>query len=179
MNTRVFTYAGLAAGCLLASTEGSAEAQVACNTLPSPQIVIQSGDTQEPLLKALGQKLRNSTMMPMTILYNLTGTCTITGNLIAGTKLTVNPNYIPSSTEMPSWDPTQPSPTCTIDTVAGVPIDVGIAATFPESCNLGAFPAPLGEIRGPVQAYGFVVPKASDQQAIIAEEGYFVFGFGK
>ena len=56
-----------------------------------------------------------SDLRPSTILYNLTGTCTITGNMIAGTPLKVNPNYIPSSTEMPTWDPSMPSPTCTND----------------------------------------------------------------
>src|SRR4051812_35589011 len=39
-----------------------------CSALPNP-IVIESGDTQEPLLKSLGQKLRNSTATPMTVVY--------------------------------------------------------------------------------------------------------------
>jgi hypothetical protein len=154
-------------------------AQQKCSALPGPQIVVQSGDTQEPMLKTLGQKLRNSTVRPLTILYNLNGTCTVTENMYAGMPLYANPNYIPSTAEMPAWDPTQPSPTCTLDDPStGVPIDVGIAATFPTSCDLGSTPAGLGLIRGPIQAYAFIVPKASDQQAILAEEAYFVFGFG-
>jgi hypothetical protein len=149
-----------------------------CSDLPGPQIVIQSGDTQEPLLKTLGQKLRNSTKRPLTILYNLNGTCTVTEDMYAGIKLQAYPSYIPSVAEMPGWDPTQPAPTCTIDTVNGVSIDVGIAATFPESCGLGGPPSPLGFIRGPIQAYAFITPKASDALAIPAEEAYLVFGFG-
>jgi hypothetical protein len=36
----------------------------------------------------------------------------------------------------------------------------------------------LGLIQGPIQAYTFVVPTASDQTAIWAEEAYYAFGFG-
>src|SRR5262249_31364360 len=62
----------------------------------------------------------------------------------------------------------------------GVPIDAAISALFVESCGLGGPPAGsgLGLIRGPVQAYTFVVPTASDQSAIWAEEAYYTFGFG-
>jgi hypothetical protein len=155
-----------------------AHAQVPCSELPGPQIVIQSGDTQEPLLKTLGQKLRNSTSRPLTILYNLNGTCTVTENMYAGLKLYAYPSYVPSAEEMPGWDPTQVTPTCTIDTQAGVPIDLGIAATFPSSCDLGATPPGLGLTVGPIQAYAFITPKASNAVAIPAEEAYLVFGFG-
>ena len=41
-----------------------------------------------------------------------------------------------------------------------------------------ATPAGIGVFQGPVQPYVFVVPKASTQPAITAEEAYFVFGFG-
>src|SRR5262249_917279 len=46
-----------------------------CSAFPNP-LVIESGDTQEPLLKALGQKLRNSAT-PINVLYTLTGSCTL------------------------------------------------------------------------------------------------------
>ena len=168
-----------AALAALASTVAAADARAqACSSLPGPQIVVQSGDTQEPLLKTLGQKLRNSTNKPLTILYNLNGTCSVTEDMYAGIKLIAYPSYIPSAEEMPGWDPTQPAPTCTIDLVNGLSIDVGIAATFPASCGLGDPPPGSGLIRGPIQAYGFITPKASDQFAIPAEEAYLVFGFG-
>jgi hypothetical protein len=49
-----------------------------------------------------------------------------------------------------------------------------------QSCGLGLPPAgsDLGLINGPIQAYTFVVPTASSEEAIWAEEAYYAFGFG-
>jgi hypothetical protein len=57
---------------------------------------------------------------------------------------------------------------------------VGIAALFVETCGLGGPPpgSNLMLVNGPVQAYTFIVPTASSQQAIWAEEAYYAFGFG-
>lgn len=151
-----------------------------CSTLPGPVLVIESGDTQEPLLKALGRQLRNSAT-PMTILYKTTGTCTLTADLYNGTKIAQNSNlsYVPSTTEDAPWNTTVPSPTCTVDTVGGLSIDLGIGATFLTSCTQAPpKPASIGLFTGPVQGYGFIVPKASSQRAVTAEEGYFAWGFG-
>lgn len=149
----------------------------ACTTLPNP-LVIESGDTQEPLLKTLGQKLANAAT-PMTVVYNLTGSCTLTQDVYSGKKLAVNLSYVPSANDpnAPGWDPSKPSPQCTIDP-SGQPIDLAISALFVESCNLGAPPAGIIQIKGPEQGYSFVTNPQSTQQAIVAEEGYFVFGFG-
>jgi hypothetical protein len=59
-----------------------------------------------------------------------------------------------------------------------MPVDIAISATFVSSCTQAAPPAGLGTIKGPIQSYAFIVPKASTQQVITAEEGYFTFGFG-
>lgn len=56
---------------LSVSAAGTTEAAVLCTdttALPNP-LYIQSGDTQEPLLKALGKKLRESAVRPMTLVY--------------------------------------------------------------------------------------------------------------
>jgi hypothetical protein len=61
-----------------------------------------------------------------------------------------------------------------------VPVDLAISALFVQSCGLGVPEAgsSLGLIQGPIQAYTFIVPTASDQTAIWAEEAYYTFGFG-
>jgi hypothetical protein len=61
-----------------------------------------------------------------------------------------------------------------------VPIDLGISALFPASCNLGGPDAGtgIGLVNGPVQAYTFIAPTTSAQTAIWAEEAYYAFGFG-
>jgi hypothetical protein len=147
-----------------------------CNTLPNP-VYIQTGDTQEPLMKSLGQKLRQSQVHPMTLIYKTSGSCTNIDAMYKGTPLTTNPLYIPSISEDPTWDPSKPAPQCTIDP-SGVPLDLAISALFVSSCDPSAPPAGIGLFQGPVQPYVFIVPKASSQKAITAEEAYFVFGFG-
>jgi hypothetical protein len=150
-----------------------------CSTLPGTIVYIESGDTQENLLKVVGRQLRDSANIALA--FELTGSCGIVSDMytdasiIAGTTL----DYIPSTAEQPSWDPTQSEENCTVDP-GGAAVDVGIAALFVETCGLGDPPAGsnLSLVKGPVQAYTFVVPTASDQQAIWAEEAYYAFGFG-
>src|SRR6185436_5734873 len=69
-----------------------------CSGFTGPKIVVESGDTQEPLLKALGQKLANSTT-PLRVLYVLKGTCTLADDLYKGLKLPLNTNikYAPTT----------------------------------------------------------------------------------
>ena len=50
----------------------------ACTSLQNT-VYIESGDTQEPLLKALGRKLRDNANI--TIVFELTGSCTLSPNL--------------------------------------------------------------------------------------------------
>jgi hypothetical protein len=150
-------------------------------------LVVQSGDTQEPMLRLMSQKLRNSTAQQRSLLYTTTGTCTIIANmynadpakrvLAAGSTL----SYAPSTLENPAWDASQPPAQCIVNPAAypnGIPIDIGIAATYTSSCTASAPPADVGLFPGPVAGYGFIVPKASTQQSLTAEQGYFVFGFG-
>jgi hypothetical protein len=56
---RVGLHLLLLAGGFAVHERTARAAPVPCSTLPNP-IVIESGDTQEPLLKALGRKLRDS-----------------------------------------------------------------------------------------------------------------------
>jgi hypothetical protein len=150
-----------------------------CATLPGKVIYIESGDTQENLLKILGRHLRDTA--DITLAFNLTGSCTLTNDIYTNAKVVPNGTlkYIPSSAEEPEWSPTMAEPTCTTP-AEGVRVDLAISALFVESCGLGGPPdgSGLGLIQGPVQAYTFVVPTASDQKAIWAEEAYYAFGFG-
>jgi hypothetical protein len=142
-------------------------------------VYVESDDTQENLLKSLGRHLRDTANI--TIVFNLTGSCTVVSHVYAGARLAPNgiARYIPSTVEDPSWTPANTEATCALD-ADGARIDVGISAFFVDSCGLGDPPtgSGLGLIQGPVQAYLFVVPTASDQTAIWAEEAYYTFGFG-
>jgi hypothetical protein len=179
---RTIAYAAAlaAAAPLLASATAAAcpATPPVCSSLPGPILYMESGDTQQTLIKRLGRKLRDSPMRPMTVVYNLTGSCTLTQDMFSANKLKVNLSYIPSTAEDAAWTTKSAACTCTPD-AAGDPIGLAISALFVASCNLGAPPMGLGVIDGPKQGYGMVVPTASDQQAIVAEEAYFTFGFGQ
>jgi hypothetical protein len=150
-----------------------------CGSLPGRVVYIESGDTQENLLKNLGRHLRDSANV--TLAFTLTGSCTLTSDVYAGNRTPANTNllYIPSTAENPTWTTAMPESTCSTG-AGGAPIDVAISALFVQSCNLGGPPAGSGLalLQGPIQAYTFVVPTASDQTAIWAAEGYYAFGFG-
>jgi len=167
-----------AAGMLVAS-EARAQNSPACSSLPGTVVYLESGDTQENLLKVIGRQLRDSANI--TLAFALTGSCAITSDMYSHASLVggATLDYIPSTAENPTWDPTQPESNCIAD-MNGDPIDLGIAALFVESCGLGGPPAGsnLALVRGPEQAYAFIVPTASDQAAIWAEEAYCAFGFG-
>ena len=75
---------------------------VNCADLPNP-IYLQVGDTQEPLMKSLGQQLRESAVHPMTIVYLTSGSCTNIDAFYNDTLLTQNPKYVPSAAEDPTW----------------------------------------------------------------------------
>jgi hypothetical protein len=152
-----------------------------CGSLPGKVVYIESGDTQEPLLKALGRRLRDRANI--TIAFQLTGSCTLTPNLYAATPIPKNTNmlYIPSTAESPSWTTADPERTCTTDANNGTPPNLGISALFPSSCaGVGAPPAGVGSLVGPIQAYTFIVPTAefATQTAISAAEAYYALGDG-
>jgi hypothetical protein len=161
---------------------GTSDAGTPCSSLPGTLVYIESGDTQEALLKKLGRQLRDTANI--TIVYWLTGSCTLTPNLYNGTPIAAGQvmNYIPSTAEKPSWTTANAENTCTV--TAPTPPDVGISALYPASCQLGGPDAgsSIGLIDGPIQAYTFIVPPsqfASDGMAIYAEEAHAAFGAHK
>jgi hypothetical protein len=167
------------AAAVLATRPASAQLVPLCSTLPGTVVYLESGDTQENLLKVVGRQLRDQANI--TLAFVLTGSCGITSDMYSGNTLIAGTSidYIPSTAENPSWDPTQPEANCAVGS-SGAPIDVGIAALFVQSCGLGGPPAGSGLalVQGPIQAYTFVVPTASSAEAIWAEEAYYAFGFG-
>jgi hypothetical protein len=157
-----------------ASDGGDGPALTACSSLVNP-LYVMSGDTQVPILKALGKALRQDATTPTTLVWQATGSCSIIDAVYNNTPLKVNLSYIPAD---PSWDPNAGTvPTCAPD-AAGAPVQLGIPIVFPASCTSTPTPASVEVVKGPVQSFVFVVPTASTAQAISAEQAYMVFGFG-
>lgn len=176
--TSILLAAGAAAATLPLVTDARA---ALCGSLSAgvPLIWIENGDTQEPLLKKLGYQLARSGT-PLRIVYKNRRTCDLAADMYSAARMVndaIPIRYVPTAAEDPAWTPGDPSPTCEAD-AGGHPIDLAIGATFISSCTtLPPRPANVQIFTGPIQAYGFIVPKASSQTAITAEEGYFAFGF--
>ena len=148
-----------------------------CSGLSNP-IYIQAGDTQLNLLKRLGRALRDNTNEPLTLVFTTSGSCTNIDNFRHHTAaITAAMQYVPSTAENPTWQPTSATLLCDPPS-GGVFPDIGNSALFISSCDSTPTPAGIEEINGPTQAYVMAVPKASSQTAITFEEAYFVFGFG-
>ncbi len=148
-----------------------ARAQQACvdpEVIPNP-VFLSFGETQIPLIKALGRLLRETENI--TLVWRAAGSCPNLESLYENEGMTTNLSYIPAG-----YDGTSPPPVCNPG-VAGIVPDIADAVVFVEACPLTK-PADVGDFPAAVQAFGFVVPLASSQQAITAEEAYFVFGFG-
>src|SRR5271154_577493 len=87
-----------------------------CSSLPGTKIYIESADTQETVLDIVGREMRDSANI--TLVFLLTGSCTIVPEIYAGTPIPKNTNmlYIPSTAENPSYNPlTDPELTCVTD----------------------------------------------------------------
>jgi hypothetical protein len=179
-----------AAGAARAQTPPQCESATADTDIGPNRVYIQAADTQVPVLKALGVKLRALTTNPVTIIYTPNGSCTNINLVDTNADFTSNAAgggtfYIPSA----SFDPSTSPPTCIPPAVGSgtKKSDLGIAIVFPDKtdCPSAApIPATVAVTRGPVQAMVFAVPggvgtnMGSTQTTITAEEAYLVAGLG-
>jgi hypothetical protein len=150
---------------------GTARAQQACVdpvNLPNP-VYLSFGETQIPLIKELGKNLRDSENI--TLVFRSAGSCTNLDALYNNVAITTNLSYIPAG-----YDGKATPPTCT-PPAGGVVPDLSDSVVFVDACPLTK-PAGVGDFFAAAQPFSFVVPLASSQQAITAEEAYFLFGFG-
>jgi hypothetical protein len=161
-----------ALACVL--TASAAHAQD-CTALENP-VYVQAGSTVLPLLRELGRALRDAPD-PITLVFTDGRSCAIIDGIVNDTPLTVNLDYVPSTLEDPDWTADQPPRSCTIPP-EGVPVDLAHADIFPESCGGDLALGDVAVFTGPVLPFVFVVPPASSQTAITAEEAYFAWGFG-
>lgn len=164
----------------LAALTGAAPALAdTCENVASTsgkQLLLVSGSTAlKPLLNVMGPKLAANKNILIAYLGN--GSCSGVNNVVAPDQnpLAVSTlmSYYPADfTGGASGTP----PTCTLGAAAVT--QLAISDVFVETCTRAARPSTLGDFTGPAQVMTFVVPPASTQAAITAEEAYFAFGFG-
>jgi hypothetical protein len=143
---------------------------IACSSLPSPVYVTGSGKVTTALLgKALAGKV--------TLVYFNEQSCLaidaiVNGNPINTTMTNYSANY---------WDTMGVQQSCDLPMPPlGQRATIGISDVFPSTCAAlpNGLPTNVHDFNGPIEAYAFVVPKASTQTSISREAAYMVYGFG-
>jgi hypothetical protein len=167
----------VAALCALAivGLAREAAAQVDCSTV-GPNILYVSGTTDvKPLLSRIAPRLATATGNDqITIVYQGVGSCTAIDAITnSATTLQGMASYWagalnPNGTGVESM--------CMIP--SGTKAQLALSDVTINTCTGAAVPSGVGEFSSVVQTFGFVVPPASSQQAITAEEAYLIFKYG-
>src|SRR5262245_47763420 len=176
MNRLLRVTVGAAAVAASSLASASANAQVACDTLPNP-IIVSGSSEFEPLLKQFAVKIAAESS-PATIITLAAGgqstSCAAIKGLVEGTDFgglpgryyTLNGDTIVGNLCMlPSGQTTQ----------------VAISEVFYESCANVPQPKPadVADVPGPVYATVFVVPKANTRTLYVTrEEARTIYGCG-
>jgi ABC-type phosphate transport system substrate-binding protein len=160
----------------LAAPRAAVAANPTCASLPDP-IVVAGSSAVAPFVKAMGTVLAGQAT-PTTLIYQKQGSCTGVNAVVADTTPTAacaSGACIKGTATY--YDGTGTALSCDLD-AAGTHVDVGLSDVWVDTCTGQAVPAGVHDTTGPVEAMLFVVPKASTQTALTAEEAYFIFGYG-
>jgi hypothetical protein len=134
--------------------------------LPTNKVIVSGSSAIAPLIKSTAGPLQM--VGDIDVYYANVGSCTGSVGFVKSTDLGGKTAIHYDATGMQT-------PSCTFP--AGTKADVGVSDVFYASCG-ETLPAGFADVQGPVQAMIYVVPRMSMQKALVAEEGYFVFGFG-
>jgi ABC-type phosphate transport system substrate-binding protein len=148
-----------------------------CSDQPNP-IYISGSSAVQPFIQRMSPVL-SAGASPVTLIYKNAGSCTGVNAIVADTTpggacasgacITGTATYYTGTDGMTAN-------TCDLDP-NGTHLDVGVSDVFAQTCLGMAAPAGNKDFIGPAQAMCFAIPKASSQVALLAEEGYMVFGF--
>jgi ABC-type phosphate transport system substrate-binding protein len=178
MRTRLILLGALGALTVSPPLAGAAP----CSDLPADQIVLAGSTAAKPLIAAMAKVLA-AQAQPIILIYQAQGSCigvdvvrldtTAPASCAAGACIGGTATF---------WTAAGAETACDLPSPASTHVDVGLSDVWFETC-VGSLPVVNAsggakDTRGPVEAMLYVVPKASQQKAITAEEAYFVFGFG-
>jgi ABC-type phosphate transport system substrate-binding protein len=171
---RTLTQLAAAVGAVLVTTSSVQAAP--CTGLPDP-IYVAGSSAVQPFIKEMGKVLA-AQGSPTTLIYQKQGSCTGVNAIVndttpagacaAGACITGTATY---------YDTAGTALSCDL-AATGTHVDVGVSDVYVDTCTGLQPPSGVSQFSGPIQSMLFVVPKASTQLAITAEEAYFVFGFG-
>jgi ABC-type phosphate transport system substrate-binding protein len=148
-----------------------------CASLPNPLVISGSTAVQALVAKVAAPLGAASGADQLTVIYKGSGSCsgvtqlgldaTPTGACTAGGCITGTGTY---------WDATGTVTMCDLDP-SGTHVDLILSDVYKESCE-GVTNTKLRDEPVLVIPFGFIVPKASNQEAIDAREAYYVYGRG-
>jgi hypothetical protein len=134
-------------------------------TLGANAVVLSGSTAMGAVVKATAVPLLSQGGID--IFYYSPGSCTGTNSFLNGDDL--------GGKSVDHYDATGSKGSCTLP--AGAKADLGVSDVFLETCSPGQHPG-VTDFPSFIQSMLFVVPKSSTQKALVAEEGYFVFGAG-
>lgn len=155
---------------------GPAAAQVDCTALPNPLYLASTTD-MKPFYARVATKLSapDAGTDQMTLVYRGNSSCAAYSALLPpGAALTGTASYW----EVNAGSGVVEEKTCTFPASPAANAHVAVGDVTVKTCTGGDTPAGLKEFQGFAQAFGFIVPPNSQQQAITADEAYFVFKYG-
>ena len=161
------------AGGATSTTPSCADATM----FPNP-IVLTGSSAFEPTASYFAAKAA-ALSPPVTVIYNATGSCTGVAAVTGSTRAPLTKTGHVYKTMDAAGKPVQSS--CQLDAASAAPIygDIGVSDVFYESCGLGARPATIGDLQGPVQAMLMIVNAANTGvQALSAEQAAAIWGCG-
>jgi len=171
---RLIAIAGVAMA--IAGTARRAWAQQDCSTVGGNILYVSGTTDVKPFLSRIAPKLATATGGDqITIVYQGVGSCTALDTVINPTP--------PVLQGMASYwagplnaNGTGVESMCTIP--AGTKAQLALSDVTIDTCTGAPKPDTVGQFSSVVQTFGFVVPPASSQTAITAEEAYALFKFG-
>lgn len=148
-----------------------------CASLPSPLVVSGSSAVQALVARVAPPLAAATGADQITVVYKSSGSCsgvtqlgldtTPTGACVAGGCITGTANF---------WDAAGAMQSCELET-AGTHVDLILSDVYKDSCE-GVTNTKLRDETLLVIPFAFIVPKASNEEAIDAREAYYVYGKG-
>lgn len=143
----------------------------------SSVVVITGSSNFPPFLAKLAPLVLATGFTPI---YQVTSSCTGVASILGSSHVITDPPPGPNAKYAAYYQQDGSSVSCLLGP-GGAPVDVGESDTFASTCAGYAEPngVDVATYLGPIQAMLFVVPGASQQQAISAEAAHEVFGSGQ
>lgn len=158
---------GLGVFAVIVGAPCPARAQESCAGLPAPLVVPGTTDVKPFLARIAPQLSALSGDEQTTIVYQAIGSCTAIESVLSEGSLQGTAVY---------WTAGGAEESCQLEPETRA--DLALSDVAVQTCTGSAIPEGFGEFPSMVQTFGFVVPPNSSQEAITAEEAFYILKYG-